>query len=164
MTTKQGDLSLLNDPVAQKLLQSTIPARLAYIWNDGTPRVVPIWFDWNGKEVVVSGPADAPKMEAIRQHPDVALTIDDASAWPYKVLLIRGKASVDVVDGVAPEYARAAERYFGPEQGKAWTAQVAAMLPKSGRVKITPTWVGILDFEQRFPNALERAMEAAQGG
>lgn len=44
MPTKQGSLALLNDPVAQRLLQSTNPARLAYVWKDGTPRVVPIWF------------------------------------------------------------------------------------------------------------------------
>ena len=164
MTTKQGDLSLLNDPVAQKLLQSTIPARFAYVWKDGTPRVVPIWFHWNGKEVVLGGPADAPKVEALQQNPQVALTIDDASSWPYKVLIIRGTASVEIVDGVPPEYAAAAERYFGPEQGKAWCAQVGQMSPQAYRIEITPTWVGILDFEQRFPSAIERAMEAAQKG
>jgi hypothetical protein len=27
-----------------------------------------------------------------------------------------------------------------------------------------PEWVGILDFETRFPSALERAMERAQAG
>ena len=30
MAGQQGDLALLNDPIAQALLQSTIPARLAY--------------------------------------------------------------------------------------------------------------------------------------
>jgi hypothetical protein len=49
MTTRQGDLSRLKDPVAQQLLQSRIPARLAYTWEDGTPRVVPIGFHWDGK-------------------------------------------------------------------------------------------------------------------
>lgn len=44
MPVTQGDLSLLQHPVAIELLQSNIPARLAYIWTDGTPRVVPIWF------------------------------------------------------------------------------------------------------------------------
>jgi hypothetical protein len=28
------------------------------------------------------------------------------------------------------------------------------------RIAITPEWVGILDFEQRFPSALEKAMAA----
>ncbi len=36
MPTKQGDLELLNDPVAQELLQSIMPERLAYNWTDGT--------------------------------------------------------------------------------------------------------------------------------
>jgi len=35
MPTVQGDLALLNEPVAQRLLQSRIPARLAYVWGDG---------------------------------------------------------------------------------------------------------------------------------
>jgi hypothetical protein len=35
--TQQGDLALLDDPVAQELLASTIPARLAYTWTDGRP-------------------------------------------------------------------------------------------------------------------------------
>ena len=32
------------------------------------------------------------------------------------------------------------------------------------RIFIRPDWVGVLDFEARFPNALERAMERAQAG
>src|SRR5947209_2767395 len=95
MTTKQGDVSLLDDPVAQRLLQSRNLARLAYTWTDGSPRVVPIWFHSNGTEVVVTTPADAPKVKVLRQNPQVAITIDD-SEWPFKVLLIRGNASIDM--------------------------------------------------------------------
>src|SRR5579872_2505945 len=65
MTTKQGSLDLLNDPVAQKLFQSTIPARLAYVWHDGTPRVVPIGFHWDGKQLVLGTPMAAPKLKVI---------------------------------------------------------------------------------------------------
>ena len=43
MAVAQGDPGLLDDPIAQELLHATIPARLAYTWPDGTPRVVPIW-------------------------------------------------------------------------------------------------------------------------
>jgi hypothetical protein len=31
-----------NDPVVQDLLQAPIPARLAYVATDGTPRVIPV--------------------------------------------------------------------------------------------------------------------------
>src|SRR3989441_11125888 len=119
MATKQGDVSLLNEPIAEELLHSTIPARLAYIWPDGTPRVIPTWFHWNGKQVVLGTPLTAPKMKALSKNPKVALTID-TNTWPYKVLQIRGTASVETVDGVVPEYSIAAERYFGKEQGQAW--------------------------------------------
>ena len=44
LAVKQGDLSLLEHPASQELLSSKIPARLAYVWTDGTPRVIPIWF------------------------------------------------------------------------------------------------------------------------
>ena len=63
MTTQQGDLSLLQEPVAQQLLESRIPARLAYTWEDGSPRVVPIGFHWNGTELVFGTPVDAPKTQ-----------------------------------------------------------------------------------------------------
>jgi hypothetical protein len=39
---QQGSLELLDDPVAKALLESVNPARLAYTWMDGSPRVVPI--------------------------------------------------------------------------------------------------------------------------
>jgi hypothetical protein len=161
MSTKQGSLALLDDPVAQQLLQSKIPARFAYNWRDGTPRVVPIGFHWNGKEIVLGTPPDAPKMKVLRDGAKVALTIDSDSS-PYKVLLIRGTIRIDTVDGVAPEYAATCRRVMGEEAGNAWVAQVAAMWSQMVRIFIRPEWVGLLDFETRFPSAIERAMERAQ--
>jgi hypothetical protein len=37
MATNQGDVALLDDPIAKELLLSTIPARFAYIGSDGAP-------------------------------------------------------------------------------------------------------------------------------
>jgi hypothetical protein len=157
MATKQGGLALLNDPVAQELLRSTSPARLAYVWRDGTPRVVPIWFHWNGKEIVLGTPPNAPKVQALSTHGKVALTID-GNTWPYKVLQVRGAAHVEKVAGVVPEYALAAERYFGVEQGRAWVKQVGSMFSQMARIVVKPEWVAVLDFEKRFPSAIEAAM------
>jgi hypothetical protein len=157
MPEHRGGLELLADPLAQELLQSRIPARLAYTWHDGTPRVVPIWFHWNGEEIVVAGPPDAPKVAAIEAQPQVALTID-GDTWPYKVLLLRGIARVDTVEGVAPEYAAAAERYFGQEQGKQWIGMVGSMVDSTARVTIRPNHVTILDFETRFPSKIASRM------
>jgi hypothetical protein len=153
MAVKQGDLELLKHPVSQELLKSNIPARLAYVWIDGTPRVVPIWFHWNGQAFVLATPPKAPKLKALARNPKVALTIDDNS-FPHKVLLVRGSARLETVDGIMPEYAAAAERYFGREQGQAWVSQIRASMPKMVRIVIEPEWVGLLDFQTRFPSAL----------
>jgi hypothetical protein len=153
MPVQQGNLELLGHPVSQALLQSAIPARLAYVWTDGSPRVVPIWFHWNEREFVLATPPKAPKVKALRKNPQVALTIDDNS-FPHKVLLVRGRASLQTVSGVVPEYALAAERYFGSQQGKAWVQQMGSMIQEMVRVTITPEWVGLLDFQTRFPSAL----------
>lgn len=145
--TPQGSLELLRDPVAKVLLESANPARLAYTWIDGSPRVVPIWFHWNGDQFVLGTPAKAPKLKALAADSRVALTIDDS-----EVLLVRGCASVEMLDDVVPEYELAAARYYGPEEGVAW---ISTRRGKSmARITITPSWVGILDFKTRFPSAL----------
>ena len=153
MPVKQGGLNLLQQPVARDLLESRNPARLAYIWTDGTPRVVPIWFHWNGGDFVLASPPRAPKLKALARNPETSLTIDD-NTFPYKVLLVRGRARLETMNGVVPEYAIAAERYFGREQGQAWVTQLGGMVSSMVRITITPHWVGLLDFQTRFPSAL----------
>ena len=153
MPVKQGDLGLLQHPAAKDLLASKIPARLAYIATDGTPRVIPIWFHWNGHDFILGTPPKAPKLKALARNPRISLTIDD-NVFPHKVLLVRGSARLETVEGIVPEYALAAERYFGPEQGKAWVAQLGQMVSSMVRVTITPDWIGLLDFQTRFPSAL----------
>src|SRR5437899_6027043 len=100
MVTAQGSVALLDDPVARELLQSRAPARFAYVWRDGTPRVVPIWFHWNGEEIVLGTPSDAPKMNVLRNGAKVALTIESETS--DKAMLIRGSIRLDQVDGAAP--------------------------------------------------------------
>lgn len=153
MPVKQGDLELLQHPVSVELLQSRVPARLAYIWTDGSPRVVPIWFHWDGKNFVLGTPPKAPKLRALAINPKVALTIDD-NDFPHKVLMVRGTAHLETIEGIVPEYAAAAERYFGREQGQAWVRQLSASVPKMVRIAIVPEWVGVLDFQTRFPSAI----------
>ena len=108
---------------------------------------------WDGKEFVLATPPKAPKLKALAKNAKVALTIDDNS-FPHKVLLVRGTARLETVKGIVPEYAAAAERYFGREQGQAWVNQLRGTTLSMVRIAVTPEWVGILDFQTRFPSAL----------
>lgn len=67
---------------------------------------------------------------------------------------MRGTARLETVTGIVPEYAMAAERCFGSEQGKVWVKQMGSMMQEMVRITVTPEWVGLLDFLSRFPSAL----------
>ena len=105
-------------------------------------------------------PTDAPKTRALSDGAKVAVSID-TDTMPYNVLQIRGRVRTDVVDGIAPEYEAMTLRTQGEAAGRAWLENLRPISPHMTRVYITPEWVAILDFQQRFPNALERAMERA---
>ena len=102
MVSQQGDLALLEHPVAQELLRSPIPARFAYVRHDGVPDVVPIGFHWNGMEFVLGTFPNSVKMHELHDGDKVALSID-TDTMPYKVLRVRGSIRTDVVEGIAPE-------------------------------------------------------------
>src|SRR5688572_6620463 len=102
-----------DDPVVASLLEGPNLARLAYIGLDGRPRVVPIWFTHDdGDLLMITGPKAA-KAAALQANAAVSLSIDSASP-PYKVLLVDGDASLEQVEGMAPEYRPIVERYLGP--------------------------------------------------
>jgi PPOX class probable F420-dependent enzyme len=151
-TIPQGDLALLDHPVASKLLDSAIPARVGYLALDGTPRVTPMWFTWNGTELVFGAAGTAPKVKALQANPRVAVTIDSDTA-PYKVLTIRGDAQVTIVEGAVDEYADAALRYFGPTQGAGFRDHAKATMRGMARITIKPDWVSLIDFQTRYPSS-----------
>ena len=158
MGIPQGDLKLLNSDLAQRLLNSRIPARLGYIAKDGTPRVIPTWFYWNGSEVVmatyIAGPhvSRAPgRPAALRAHPAVAITID-TEGFPPEVLLIRGDAIVTDVDGLVEEFKNAARRYLGEEGANGYLSEMNKPGVRMARIAVRPNWVGTLDFKTRLPS------------
>src|SRR5215208_2322850 len=156
ISMRQDDVSqVLNDPLAQELLDSNIPARLAYTGRDGAPRAIPIAFDWTGTEFVVCTPPHAAKVRALQANPRVALTID-TTTFPPHVLLVRGTARVEVVDGVPPEYLAGSRKIVGEARFPEFENQVQALYQQMARIAIVPEWAKLLDFETRLPRAVEQ--------
>ena len=152
---KQGQVTqVMNDPLAQELLNSKIPARLAYIGLDGFPRAIPIGYLWNGTQFVMATATNSPKIEALKANSKVALTID-TNDFPPHILLVRGTARVEIVDGVAPEFLEASRRYVPPEQWEEFEKGVRGLYKQQGRISIVPEWAKIIDFETRVPSAQE---------
>jgi hypothetical protein len=118
---------VLNRPISQELLARDV-TRLAYVARDGTPRNIPIIFAWNGSQIVMCTPKNAPKLQALSENPMVALTID-TEVHPPKILLIRGRAELDFVRSLYHE----------------------GMV----RIVVTPNWAKLIDFESTLPSAVE---------
>jgi hypothetical protein len=146
---------VLNRPISKELLARDL-TRLAYVAKDGTPRNVPIGFTWNGSEIVMCTTKNAPKLPALRHNPAVALTID-TEVHPPKILLLRGRAELDFVDGIPDEYLQANGTYaMTPEQRVEWEAEVRSLYHEGMvRIVVTPTWAKLIDFESTLPSAVE---------
>ena len=145
---------VLNRPLSQELLARDL-TRLAYVANDGAPRNIPIAFTWNGSEIVMCTAKNAPKLHALRRNPAVALTID-TEVHPPKILLIRGRAELDVVDGIPDEYLEMNGTYeMTPEQRVDWEAGVRSLYDGMVRIVVTPTWAKLIDFETTLPSPIE---------
>jgi Pyridoxamine 5'-phosphate oxidase len=145
---------VLNRPISQELLARDM-TRLAYVATDGTPRNIPIAFTWNGSEIIMCTSKNAPKLPALRRNPMVALTID-TEVHPPKILLIRGRAELDVVDGIPDEYLQMNGSFrMTPEQRVEWEAEVRSLYDGMVRIVVTPTWAKLIDFETTLPSAVE---------
>jgi hypothetical protein len=143
----------LAQPVARELLFSDIPARLSYVGLDGDPRVVPTAFWWTGDTVVIATVVASAKVRAIRNHPRVALAVD-RPGMPPRSLLIRGSATVEIVDGVPQEYVDGSRKITPAEAMPAWEAGVRALYQQMAVITVTPDHVVLHDFETTVPKAV----------
>jgi Pyridoxamine 5'-phosphate oxidase len=148
----------LGQPGAKELLESAPLVRLAYNGSDGSPRVIPIGFLWNGDEVVICTATTAPKVRALTARPDVALTIDEGdTSDTAKSLLIRGSATVEIIDGVADEYLAASRKVLGEEGLAEFERAVRQVYDQMARIRIEPRWARFYDFGAgRLPSFLSK--------
>jgi nitroimidazol reductase NimA-like FMN-containing flavoprotein (pyridoxamine 5'-phosphate oxidase superfamily) len=153
--------TLFADPVAEKLLAASIPARLAYTGLDGAPRVIPIGWAWDGSALLMWTVPRSAKVRALRHDPRVAVTLD-TNDFPPKVLLVRGTAAVEEMEGVPQGYLDAGHKMVDDEHYEEWAQGVRGLYDSMVEIRITPAWAKIHDFETRIPSAVEDLMREKQ--
>ena len=146
---------VMSRPISKQLVDSNIPARLAYTALDGTPRVIPIAFGFDGGTFHVWTLPHAPKIKALAVNPNVAITVDTAGQWPPRALLVRGTATMEEVEGVPQGYLDASQKITPAEEFEAWKVGVMQLYKRMVRIDITPTWAKLLDFETTIPKPVE---------
>ena len=159
--TREEIAEVLAKPYARQLLNGPEPARFAYDGLDGDPRVIPIGFWTEDERILMATVPKSAKVAALQKNPKVALTID-SGAFPPKVLLIRGTAEVELVQGIPDGYLQAGHKVMTDEQYPEWEAGVKSLYDEMTVITVTPTWAKLLDFETTIPKAVEDLIKERQ--
>jgi PPOX class probable F420-dependent enzyme len=79
---------------AAKRLQGEYVVWLTTVSRDGTPQPNPVWFYWDGKELLIYSQTSAHKLRNIARNPKVALNFqaDDEGG---NIIVLTGNATVD---------------------------------------------------------------------
>ena len=153
---------VLAKPYSRQLLDHE-QARLAYIGLDADPRVIPIGFWMERRRIVMATAANAAKVPALIQNPNVALTID-TSDFPPRALLIRGTAEVEIVEGVPEGYLLAGRKVLSGEEYEGWVNGARGLYDEMAVISVRPTWAKLLDFETTLPKAVEELIAEKSAG
>jgi PPOX class probable F420-dependent enzyme len=97
------------------LLSKPAFANLATIMPDGTPQVTPVWFDSDGKHLIVNSAKGRQKDRNLRRDPRVALSIMDPEN-PYRYLQVRGRVVEITEEGAKQHIDKMARKYLGQDQ------------------------------------------------
>jgi len=155
--------TVLQDPMAQELIGSGIPARLGYTGIDDAPRVVPMNFHWTGSVFVMGTVVTAYKVRSLRANPKVALTVDTADVQPPKSLLVRGTATVEIVDGVPETFLDGYRKVIPGEWFDGFEAQMRGLYDEMAVITVAPAWATLIDFQSRPPQELGKLIAQRMG-
>jgi hypothetical protein len=144
-------------PISRQLLRDEPIMHLSYTAPDGGPRVIPIGYVWDGARFLMWTIPGSVKVGALRADSRVAITID-VPGPPPRVLLVRGRAALETVDGVPDGYLQASFRTLPQEAWRDFEKQVRAMYKQMTVITVTPEWARLLDFETTAPAAVEKIM------
>jgi len=106
----------LDSPELTRFLQEPWGARLACVRRDGTPHVLPLWYEWDGRFIWLTASPGAQWKTYVRDSQRVSLTVDEP--WPpLRRAFIVGTAELvpdaQIPGGLDDLRRRLAVRYLG---------------------------------------------------
>lgn len=90
-------------------------AQWATIGPDGEPQVNPVWFEFDGEQIIISQTKTRQKYRNVRKDPRVAISFLDPDD-PYRYVEIRGEV-VDITDDEGNAFInKMAKKYIGKDE------------------------------------------------
>ena len=99
----------------QDLLNKKAFAQLATIMPDVTPQVSPVWFEYDGKNIVINSAKGRVKDKNMRRDPRVGLDIQDPDN-PYRHVSIRGRVVQITEDGADAHIDMLTKKYINQDK------------------------------------------------
>ena len=119
-------------------------ARIATVKKDGSPFVVPVWYEWDSKHCYVVAMTTASWVVNITREPRVAIVIDNDDP-PHEKVIIEGEAEImgeEQADWIEIGK-RMVKRYMAPGAGAAYLEEIKAQ--PMATIRVTPrkitSWV-----------------------
>lgn len=111
-----GPNRALSQAEIEQFLQGPWSARLACVRADGTPHVLPLWYEWDGRSFWLAASPGAQWKQVVAETGHVSLTIDEP--WPpLRRAFVVGEAKIvnpaNLPGGLAGLRQRLAVRYLG---------------------------------------------------
>jgi PPOX class probable F420-dependent enzyme len=89
------DLNSELDANLDKRLRQEEVIWLTTVAPDGTPHPNPVWFCWDGQEIIIYSQPGAYRIRNLQQNPKVALNLQGAGPMGEDVVVIYGEAKMD---------------------------------------------------------------------
>jgi PPOX class probable F420-dependent enzyme len=89
-------------------------ASLGTLMPDGTPQVTPVWFDFDGTNLIFNSARGRQKDLNVRRDPRVSMTIIDPEN-PYRYIEVRGRVTDITQEGARDSINRLAKKYLGKD-------------------------------------------------
>ena len=119
-------------------LNETRIAKLATLQADGSPTIVPVWFEWDGSTAAIFTSRTSPKIKRLRADARVAFSVEQPVGVSEAWVTIEGTVTIES-DGGIELARRLAARYYSPERVAAVMPGWEAMADEWVVLRITPT-------------------------
>jgi PPOX class probable F420-dependent enzyme len=118
-------------------------ARVATVRPDGSPHVVPVWFEWDGESLRFEAQAHSRKARNLRNDPRMSVVIDATyGGLQYRAVVLEGTAEIiEDREFVVAIVQRIFLRYLGEEGIAAPTPQRLIFGEETIVVQLTPSRV-----------------------
>jgi PPOX class probable F420-dependent enzyme len=131
------DLNQERDAHIDHRLRYDMIVWLGSVRPDGRPHLTPVWFLWNGADLLIFSKPDQQKIRNLRQNPRVIVALDNTNQGTDPITL-EGEAALLDEPAVNTTLAEYVAKYGARIQGIGYTPRTMADV-YSQAIRITPT-------------------------